>query len=309
MATIEIVRGFSHLFHGRHDAWFESLPKGGRCVRGPVTLELYRQHLSGAKEIGTYPVTDDARCRWSCIDIDKDDWQLATDVWSLWRDYGITAWIESSRSKGWHIWVFADTWIPAIEMRQAGQWIIEVSQNGPRPLDRKTEVNPKNDAPWLVPNGLVNTVRLPYSGRAFKDRMVMHESGTGLVIPLGTFVQEAMAGATDRLSIQRLSNEQARKRERERMLQTIAQLSATNGRIATRGNPASQEAAAILRGERRIKEGERDNQFYTLANLMRSLGYSHETAKATIARLHATMTDEAWSYPLENALEKVDRAY
>ncbi len=313
MTKIETVRGFSHLFHGRHDAWFESFPKGGKARWSPVTLELYRKHLTGAIEIGTYPVTDDGQCRWGCIDIDKDDFTLATDIWSVWNYYGIQSWIECSRSKGWHIWTFAKDWLPAKIMRQAGLHVLRIARTaekecGLRELEAKTEVNPKNDAPWHTKTGLVNTVRLPYSGRAKPGRMTVVEPRTSSATPLGDFVREASASACSRSLLEAVSRLQTEHEARENRLRRLAHSNRQDGEMSNTGS-SYQEAAQILRGERRITAGERDNQYWTLANYMKSLGYSPETAKQAIARLHATATDEPWTFPLEQALEKVDRSY
>src|SRR5215207_10813970 len=146
----QTVLGFSHLFAGRTDAWWKGNGKGGTTQHRPVHLGTFRGHLVGRWEMGTYPVTDDARCRWGCIDIDKDDMRLATDVHSVWSHHGIQSWIEVSRSKGYHVWTFANDWVPATVMRNAGLWVAEVAELG------KVEVNPKNDAAWKVKTGLVN---------------------------------------------------------------------------------------------------------------------------------------------------------
>jgi hypothetical protein len=66
----------------------------------------------------------------------------------------------------------------------------------------------------------------------------------------------------------------------------------------------------VLRGERRIEDN-RDNQLWTLANLMHGLGMSREEALDKMNQMwhnQVNYSSPDW-YPLEQALGKVERVY
>lgn len=287
---------FSRLFWGRSDAYFDSLTV--RAVWKPVTLELMRRHLAGQVEIGTYPVLDDARCRWGCIDIDEPSWEKATDVWSVWHYYGIASWIEASRSKGYHVWTFASTWVPASVMRDAGQWVNRLAGYPSK------EVNPKAAAPWLTRKGLVNTVRLPYSGRADPGRMTMVDPSTGEVLPLAVWLPQAEASLVPLAGLRPLAEAWAKASAQERQPMPLE----APERQAS-GKARGQDAWLILSGQRQAGVGERDSQFFTMANLCQSLGDPYELALRKIETAWREQVPNKWDFPLDHALDKVRRVY
>lgn len=292
------VVGFASLFWGRSDAWFQSYRspvsgRAGRCVHGQVSVGLFAAHLLGSREIGTYPVLDDSSCRWGCIDIDEDDYDLALSVQAVWRYFGITSWIECSRSKGYHVWVFGRDWSSAQTWRRAGLFVADIV--GDR---RLKEVNPKAEAPWFTLNGLVNTVRLPYSGRAKPGRMVVLSDGEALSAE--DFTARALAS---RASTAALSAVAARYRPPE----PVFGPSSGDGS----GGPlrGSQEALAAARGERLIGAGERDNQFFTLARALRAMETPLDEAQAIVERTYRDQVTDTYGFSLEDALSKLRRAY
>lgn len=308
MIANDVVVGFAHLFYGRHDAYFLSYPdKGGRTVWSPVHLGHFRGHLLGTREIGTYPVTDDGQCRWGCIDIDDDDFTKAKAAWLVWNHYGISAWIERSRSKGWHIWTFAKDWIPATVMREAGEWVCTVAELG------KQEINPKNDAPWKTKNGLVNTVRLPYSGKANPGRMTVVNETTLDPISVGEWVELANRSSNSKDAIAHLQQDYIKSRSVQANASSHSHSDATvrpigSARSLTNGS-GNQEAAQILAGNRIAQVGERDNQLYTIANYLRAQGYSYRAAIQAMTRVWDHYLEDKYSYDLQEALSKVDRAF
>lgn len=158
-AEHETVTQFYRTFEGRDDAWGGD---EGRAIWQPVTRPLVERHLTGQQGIGIYPIrqrateADPLMVRWGCCDIDTGDW---TEAWRLGyalEGMGMLPWIERSRSKGWHIWVFADGWVPAWQMRRT----LKVAYSAIGLPAR--EANPKSEK--LRPNQLGNYVRLPYKG-------------------------------------------------------------------------------------------------------------------------------------------------
>lgn len=296
-----IVR-FSGLFSGRLDAYFN----GKVAVWRRPTLNIIRDHLSGKIEgIGTYPVTDAALCKWGCIDLDGDQYTFvsATDVVSVWNYYGIEAWIERSRSKGWHIWTFSNGWCPAYVMRYAGLQVAKICE-----LPTNTEVNPKNIAPWKTSNGLVNTVRLPYAGRAAPGRQVVLDPRSAMPLSWQDFTAAATASLAGRSELQAIASQwqlAAQQEALERRFSALA-FSQPSGDWHSQTN---QEAMQILKGERNVAKGERDNQFYSLARLMKGINIPYKEALDKMTKIWYDQTPDKDKYDLETAIKKVDRVY
>lgn len=153
MATI--VEQFATLFAGRPDAYGGD---EGRAIYQPVTVETYENHLTGIEPIGIYPIAHAADgtlwVRWGCCDIDTGDWSEAHLLATALAGMGLLPHVERSRSKGWHIWIFADQPVQAWQMRRA----LKVAYAA---IDLPAkEANPKQES--LRPNQLGNYVRLPY---------------------------------------------------------------------------------------------------------------------------------------------------
>lgn len=164
MDNAEQVRKFALLFAGCSHAYGGD---EGYAVHNQVTYDTYRRHLEGVEPIGIYPCiqlpdprlapsSDGLYVRWGCCDIDTGDWQETWALWNALNAMGIPAHVERSRSKGWHVWVFSQGWVPAATMRRALKVAYKAIE-----LPAK-EANPKSE--YLRPGQLGNYVRLPYKG-------------------------------------------------------------------------------------------------------------------------------------------------
>ena len=194
----DIVSTFVELFRGRHDAIGT---EAGGCLRlQDVTADtMIARHLQGqAHPIGIYPLVYTAEVgaewvvRWGCVDFDLGEEESLAHAWNvatvLEVAAGIKGWVERSRSKGYHLWVFAQEWVPAALMRRA---LIGACETVDAPTK---EVNPKQES-LKDPSQLGNYVRLPYPGMLGKtpqrdDRRVMLDVA-GDPYPVGEFVAEA----------------------------------------------------------------------------------------------------------------------
>lgn len=152
-----IVEQFKRLFRGRGDVWGHD---EGRCVKEKLTDEHWHDHLTGRNGMGVYPAVPtpqgDVICAWGCTDIDVDDHSQAITLWESLYSAGIVSFIERSRSKGYHVWIFADRPVSAEVMRNAQLAAHQVAEM--RPI----EVNPKQTN--VSANKYGNYVRLPYFG-------------------------------------------------------------------------------------------------------------------------------------------------
>jgi hypothetical protein len=180
---------FAALFAGRQDAH----GSGGDRPHVLHQPPDWSGHLLQGKPIGIFPLMDDRRVNWGCIDIDEDDIGLAFNTWQVLKAQGLTSWVERSRSKGYHVWVFASDSVPAEVMRLALLVSSQVLSD-----DRlSSEVNPKN------PNaqGLGNWVRLPYPhGATFHQTVLaMHEDREPLSV--GAFIALAYSSRNSPQSI------------------------------------------------------------------------------------------------------------
>jgi len=150
-----------HLFGGNMTAY--GTDTGGAVRDKLLTPAIIQGHLYATEDnnrgIGVYPIWQDNNgswVKWGCCDIDTGDWDEAFGLATALNSMGIFPHIERSRSKGWHIWVFALKPVPAATMRRA----LKVAYAA---IDLPAkEANPKQEA--LKEGQLGNYVRLPFKG-------------------------------------------------------------------------------------------------------------------------------------------------
>ncbi|MCW3134923.1 MAG: CRISPR-associated primase-polymerase type A1 [Methanophagales archaeon] len=146
----EDVSLFSSLFRGRRDYFaYQWVDEKGRRGFYPVnrslSLEEIKNHLSGKKTLGLYPLDDEDRVSLSVIDIDidqkalleyaKDEKEMiklhrfthhdAVRITSVCDDLEIPVLIEDSGYKGRHLWFFFADSIPAKLARLLLKFIAE----------------------------------------------------------------------------------------------------------------------------------------------------------------------------------------
>lgn len=195
---------FAELFEGRDDAWGAL---HGECVKEFVTDDHFHDHLyDEGQSLGVYPLVQDELIavgfeakhgidggayyvHWGCSDVDNPDdldlaFTLACNLQAALEALGLVSWIEMTKSKGYHVWVFADDWVPAVVMRRALLVAHQIAGVAP------TEVNPKSLDGGKT--GIGNYVNLPYPyGWQNTYRRVVIENGE--VIPPNEFVERALA--------------------------------------------------------------------------------------------------------------------
>lgn len=167
MTEVDILGSFIDLFGGRDDAYGSDF---GSCVREPVTPTVWLDHIGGQRPIGIYPLKFHPAgwvCRWGMVDIDVNDYTLANNLRLALNGMGMVGWVEQSRSKGWHVWLFSYGWVPAKLMREALLAACQVISYEPK------EVNPKSDGEGQGPEFMSNYCRLPYPGHGALGRQVV----------------------------------------------------------------------------------------------------------------------------------------
>lgn len=181
MTDQELFESFCDLFDGNRSAVGT---ENGGCLHlsfqeGWVhAMERHLRH-GGDDAIGVYPLRYFPYTahvgwyvKWGCVDWDDGDeesYAHAFNVQQLLKRFGVTGWLERSRSKGWHLWVFAQDWTPAWIMRRGLLMACKL-------VDAPTrEINPKAEGSD-DPTFLGNYIRLVYPGwLGGPDRLVSFE--------------------------------------------------------------------------------------------------------------------------------------
>ena len=243
--------------------------------------------------MGTYGSLPDGRCRWSAIDFDDDDLVKALDASEAFKLFGAFPYVERSRSKGWHVWIFHEGPVPLRVARRAGLGVLNVLD-----LSLKIEVYPKQSV--AEPGVIGNYLRLPYAAidaeRGLHRKVIVE----GEALSLSEFL--SVATRTPTAALERLG-ELAPTDPVHTYADAARSLAAGMGG----GFSSSQDIAAVAAGDERITKGNRDNSFYCLAMFLVGTGRTQDEATAIALRVLATQTDDG--FPEHVVLEKIRRAY
>ena len=160
---------------------------GGFCTAYGITFQTaVEDHLSVPElPIGVYPLLEVTEASegqetgvskymvyWGCVDWDVGEEESlihALNVQELLKQLNVASWVEISRSKGYHLWVFFSEPILARHCREG---LIAACNIVDAPI---TEVNPKQIE--LTGKGWGNGVRLPYPAGAEPGRNVVIRHG------------------------------------------------------------------------------------------------------------------------------------
>jgi len=140
-STAEKLALFRSCFSGLSDVYGTYDLSSGRAsqVKAPVTDRVILAHLTGRKPYGVYLLVKD-RTRAIAVDFDTPDRLPPSEFVARAQHYGLSAYIERSKSKGYHVWIFFDeNGVPARKARLVVQHILEEIEQP------QTEVFPKQD--------------------------------------------------------------------------------------------------------------------------------------------------------------------
>lgn len=151
------LRAFRALFVAREDAYAILQDERPAAVRKNFSDEVLAAHLAGEYRAGTYLIRPDGKTPFLVFDIDVQQTSLVKRIVKRLHRRSVTAYVERSKSKGHHIWIFFDKPVKAAEARRFAKLVLQG-------LDvSKIEVFPKQDA--VKEGGLGNCIWLPMFGR------------------------------------------------------------------------------------------------------------------------------------------------
>jgi hypothetical protein len=105
--TKEKIRIFKSCFTGLENVYGTYDTKTGwvRQLKEPVTEDVIRAHLTGKQSYGVYLLTGE-KTNALAVDFDQDELSTPIAYVAGARRYDISAYIERSKSKGYHVWIF-----------------------------------------------------------------------------------------------------------------------------------------------------------------------------------------------------------
>jgi len=173
----EKVRLFRQRFSGLEHVYGTYDPATGRSwqVKRPVTPAVVLRHLQGSRPLGIYLLTGD-RTRAIVVDFDTGDANLPLDFMAAAAHYKLDTHMEVSKSKGFHVWLFAEpTGLAARKGRAVVQHILRETEAA------EVEVFPKQDSINLERGEVGNWINLPLNGRLVRTgKTVFVDTKTGL---------------------------------------------------------------------------------------------------------------------------------
>lgn len=159
------INTFRSLFQGREDAfalqWVKEGSVGFKAVREPLTEEAIKLHLRGEETVGVYPVVEETT-KFLTLDIDtksevgKDVAQLYTQALNkACKRLNLNPILEDSGSKGYHLWLFFEKFIPTTDTLNLAKVVI--ANCSPPPEGVSVEIFPKQEKAA----DLGNLIKLP----------------------------------------------------------------------------------------------------------------------------------------------------
>jgi len=270
--TDEQVVLFSQIFRGQTDVYgtYDPTGRGGWQVKAPVTMRVVREHLSGHRPYGVYLLRAD-RIIAGAVDFDHEDTRPPADFVRRLAAVGVPAYVERSKSKGYHVWVFfTPEGAPARTFRALARTVL--AQMGCPAV----EVFPKQDS--ITPsNPYGNFINAPLFGALVEKRRTVFVDKDFVPFPdQWTFLAgiRRVAASELELACSRLGSLTAH-------LAPIAAVPTFQSR------PASRGFSLMPCAQRMLTEGVKENQraaCFRLAAQLRKAGIPYEYAVLILAK-------------------------
>lgn len=134
----------------------------------PLSEDVCLRHLKGEISVGSYPLDEEDKVKWACIDFDGKRGNALQDAnaiaQAIQTKTGLVCWLEKSQSgKGIHLWFFFDKKVPAKTVRRVLSSFIPEFRTSPD--KRQTSYDrmfPNQDS---ADGGYGNLCALPLNGR------------------------------------------------------------------------------------------------------------------------------------------------
>lgn len=156
-----------------------------KTVEGPVTNDLWRQHLEGKLGLGVVPVTREGKIKWACIDVDAYDGNAAADCAKYFAEHELPFVVCRSKSRGAHCLIFFTDWVDAAPVRTK---LAKVAAATGHP---RAEIFPKQDR--IEEGGFGNWLNMPYFNSEYANIRVALD-GESRQLSLPEFLERAEAG-------------------------------------------------------------------------------------------------------------------
>jgi hypothetical protein len=162
-STSEKIAIFQNLFSGRRDVYGTYLQNGKAfMVNRPVNETVLFNHLIGKKAYGFYMLIQSITTV-LVIDFDHADSFLPSQFILQAKHYQLPAYLEKSKSKGWHVWIFfGESGVNAAKARTVGYNILKEIE-----APANTEIFPKQDR--IENHEFGNFINAPLFGKKVVD--------------------------------------------------------------------------------------------------------------------------------------------
>lgn len=245
----EKLRLFHSLFVAREDAYAKKSNDSGQpiAVRESLDGGVVTAHLMGDCRVATYLLVRESRTPFLVFDLDELSQKLVKRILKRLRRYKVHAYLEASKSRGFHIWVFFDKPAKAAGVREFANLILRGLEG------RKIEIFPKQDE--IADGHLGNCIFLPLFGA---------DTGEGRTV----FLNEDFVPHRNQWKFLESI------RRTQRRLITNACRNVKSG-IAQVRKPAEAMAGPITKGKRNVT-------LTSMAGTMRECGFSVEAIEAAV---------------------------
>lgn len=191
-----VLAVFDTLFEGRRDVYGLHNPEDDQItmVNDELSILEFKDHLvQGTKSLAVYPVTREGICHWACIDFDyardpNKAIEVAKAVQATLTGAGVTSWLEKSKGKGGHVWIFFSEPVPAQLARALLNTVLKL--NPFRGEGFSAEIFPKQEN--VAAGKFGNCLNIPYyAPQVSEGKRVVINPETNQVLAPEEFAEKA----------------------------------------------------------------------------------------------------------------------
>lgn len=163
-----VLEKFLELFSGREDVFAIQTEEGYQPIRTSMKKKDVLEHLNGEKTLGVYVLRSDNNIKFAAFDVDfkksfEGDYQSALklckktveQICEKLRSENISYHIEFSGNRGYHLWIFFNSWLQAYKVRFV---LKKICEDIPVSEHVSVEIFPKQSD---TGGGLGNLIKLP----------------------------------------------------------------------------------------------------------------------------------------------------